>query len=66
MIDMSAVGAMPAVWFAIAAVVGLCVGSFLNVVIHRVPRMLERGWRAERVQKVMGGNFLRSLRLLRG
>src|SRR5438093_12630170 len=29
---------------AVAAVVGLCIGSFLNVVIHRLPRMLERGW----------------------
>ena len=28
----------------VAAIVGLCVGSFLNVVIHRLPRMLERGW----------------------
>jgi leader peptidase (prepilin peptidase)/N-methyltransferase len=26
---------------------GLLVGSFLNTVIHRVPRMLERAWRAE-------------------
>jgi len=26
---------------------GLLVGSFLNVVIHRVPVMLERGWRRE-------------------
>ena len=30
-----------------ALIVGLCVGSFLNVVIHRLPRMLERGWRAQ-------------------
>jgi leader peptidase (prepilin peptidase) / N-methyltransferase len=29
------------------AIVGLCVGSFLNVVIHRLPRMLERGWHAQ-------------------
>ena len=26
------------------AVLGLCVGSFLNVVIHRMPLMLERQW----------------------
>ena len=28
-------------------VLGLCMGSFLNVVIHRVPLMLERGWKAD-------------------
>ena len=28
-------------------VLGLLVGSFLNVVIHRVPVMLERAWRRE-------------------
>jgi leader peptidase (prepilin peptidase)/N-methyltransferase len=32
---------------ATVAVVGLCVGSFLNVVIHRLPRMMEAQWRAE-------------------
>ena len=37
----------PAVAIATAAVVGLLVGSFLNVVIHRLPRMLERGWHAQ-------------------
>jgi leader peptidase (prepilin peptidase)/N-methyltransferase len=30
-----------------AGVIGLCVGSFLNVVIHRLPKMLDRGWRAQ-------------------
>jgi leader peptidase (prepilin peptidase)/N-methyltransferase len=29
------------------AVLGLCIGSFLNVVIHRLPPMLEHGWRKE-------------------
>ena len=31
----------------IAAVVGLIIGSFINVVIHRLPRMLERRWRED-------------------
>lgn len=26
---------------------GLCIGSFLNVVVHRLPLMLERQWRSE-------------------
>jgi leader peptidase (prepilin peptidase)/N-methyltransferase len=29
------------------ALIGLCVGSFLNVVIHRLPLMLERQWWAD-------------------
>ncbi|MEJ7668777.1 MAG: A24 family peptidase [Casimicrobiaceae bacterium] len=37
----------PAVATLLAAAVGLCVGSFLNVVIHRLPKMLERGWHAQ-------------------
>jgi leader peptidase (prepilin peptidase)/N-methyltransferase len=37
----------PIVYTAIALVVGLCVGSFLNVVIHRLPKMMEREWRAQ-------------------
>jgi leader peptidase (prepilin peptidase)/N-methyltransferase len=31
----------------LAAVLGLLIGSFLNVVIHRLPIMLERRWAAE-------------------
>jgi leader peptidase (prepilin peptidase) / N-methyltransferase len=37
----------PAWLMATAGVVGLCVGSFLNVVIHRLPKMMEAQWRAE-------------------
>jgi len=31
----------------VAVLLGLAVGSFLNVVIHRLPKMMERGWLAE-------------------
>lgn len=37
----------PAVFPWAALVFGLCVGSFLNVVIHRLPKMLERDWREQ-------------------
>jgi leader peptidase (prepilin peptidase) / N-methyltransferase len=39
--------ASPALFIGACLAVGLMVGSFLNVVIHRVPVMLERQWRAE-------------------
>jgi leader peptidase (prepilin peptidase)/N-methyltransferase len=31
----------------VALVAGLCIGSFLNVVIHRLPKMMERAWRLD-------------------
>jgi leader peptidase (prepilin peptidase)/N-methyltransferase len=34
----------PMVWIVLAAVLGLLVGSFLNVVIHRLPKMMEAEW----------------------
>ena len=30
-----------------AGLLGLCVGSFLNVVIHRLPKMMEQEWQAQ-------------------
>lgn len=37
----------PAFYIPAAGVVGLIVGSFLNVVIHRLPVMMERQWRRQ-------------------
>ena len=37
----------PAWFIGTSVVLGLAIGSFLNVVIHRLPRMLERQWRAQ-------------------
>jgi leader peptidase (prepilin peptidase) / N-methyltransferase len=37
----------PGLFAAIAGIFGLAIGSFLNVAIHRMPKMLERRWRAE-------------------
>lgn len=39
--------AFPVLWLTTALIVGLLVGSFLNVVIYRLPIMLERGWRRD-------------------
>ena len=39
--------AVPAAFIALCLLLGLMVGSFLNVVIHRLPKMMEREWRAQ-------------------
>ena len=38
---------VPAAFIGTCLVVGLMVGSFLNVVIHRLPKMMERSWRQQ-------------------
>jgi len=43
----SLLAAHPALFAAVAGLFGLLIGSFLNVVIHRLPLMLERQWRAQ-------------------
>jgi leader peptidase (prepilin peptidase)/N-methyltransferase len=46
---MAALGwlAQPAVLPWVALALGLCIGSFLNVVVHRLPKMMEREWREQ-------------------
>jgi leader peptidase (prepilin peptidase)/N-methyltransferase len=39
--------ANPPVLLAVAGLLGLAVGSFLNVVIHRLPKMMEREWQSQ-------------------
>lgn len=43
----------PPFFYALAAVLGLLVGSFLNVLAYRLPVMLERQWQRE-AQEVLG------------
>jgi leader peptidase (prepilin peptidase)/N-methyltransferase len=37
----------PVAFVTLATLLGLFVGSFLNVVIHRLPKMMERDWHAQ-------------------
>ena len=43
--DQQLAGVLLSPW--VLGLLGLLIGSFLNVVIHRVPLMMERGWRIE-------------------
>lgn len=38
---------LPLFFISLSGLTGLLVGSFLNVVIHRLPRMMERDWRLQ-------------------
>ncbi len=45
----------PAAFIAVALLLGLLIGSFLNVVIWRLPKMLERDWRAQCAELTING-----------
>jgi leader peptidase (prepilin peptidase)/N-methyltransferase len=53
--------ASPAAFAAVALLLGLIVGSFLNVVIYRLPIMLERQWRAECAELAAGATEVSAL-----
>lgn len=42
--------ASPAAWIGVVFIFSLLIGSFLNVVIHRLPIMLDREWREQAEQ----------------
>jgi leader peptidase (prepilin peptidase) / N-methyltransferase len=46
----------PALFIGACLVLGLIVGSFLNVVIHRVPIMMERQWREQCAELAEAGH----------
>jgi leader peptidase (prepilin peptidase) / N-methyltransferase len=48
----------PVVGLVVTAILGLLVGSFLNVVIYRLPKMLEREWRAQCVEFLGSENIV--------
>lgn len=37
----------PEAWVVLIGVLGLTVGSFLNVIIHRLPKIMERSWQIQ-------------------
>ena len=40
----------PALLYSAVFLLSLCVGSFMNVVIHRLPTMMKREWRSQSIQ----------------
>jgi hypothetical protein len=63
---LEALSASPALYTLAAGLLGLLVGSFLNVVIHRLPKMMEGEWRAQCAElAVMDAELGRPLRASR-
>jgi leader peptidase (prepilin peptidase)/N-methyltransferase len=55
MIALSALQTSPALLVTGCILLGLCIGSFLNVVIHRMPKMMDARWRAECAELAAAG-----------
>lgn len=47
----------PALGLTISFIITLCIGSFLNVVIHRLPIMMENEWQAQLAQDAGDGTI---------
>ena len=47
----------PAAFIAVALLIGLVIGSFLNVVIYRLPIMLERQWQEQELEQAGDGTL---------
>ena len=45
--DLRTLAAEPALWYPLVFVLGVVVGSFLNVVILRLPKIMQQQWRSE-------------------
>jgi leader peptidase (prepilin peptidase)/N-methyltransferase len=60
-----ALAQMPVLLYMGTAALGLVIGSFLNVVILRLPRIMEREWRLE-CAELLGHEGLRRLQGLQG
>ncbi|HWV15898.1 MAG TPA: A24 family peptidase [Cellvibrio sp.] len=56
----------PALGLVSAGIIGLLVGSFLNVVIYRIPKMLEREWREQCVEFLGEENIAAGARPAKG
>lgn len=47
MTTLEVIQSYPGLWVGIIFILGLLIGSFLNVVIYRLPVMMERSWKSE-------------------
>lgn len=61
-VDMYEFLSIPLYLLSVCGIVGLCIGSFLNVVVHRLPKILEQRWEAE-IAEMRGDTAISSSRI---